>query len=371
MAKIKLIAAILIVLFFSVFASLDFLSLRKEEIIIPGEYLSETKYLSDYFSRIKGTAADSKVYFFDSGESGGTLLLIGGAHPDEPAGMISPIMLIENIQVTKGRVIILPHSNTMACTHTTPGEAFPGWFSIKTPQGERLFKMGSRYTNPVFQFPDPEVYLNVQGDVLAGADTRNLNRAYPGRLDGNLTEKIAYAIVQLVKKEKVDIEIDLHEASPEYPVVNAIVYHEKGGDIASIAILNLELEDITYSLEPSPLNFRGLSHREIGDSTEALSFLIESANLSQGRLRGRTDVKLVIEGKDRFYGRASDIGLLTISYGEEGIPLKVRCGRHLAGIKALVEAYNDYYPNKEIIIKNFPELLNSGSEIGDFLNSPR
>ena len=43
----------------------------------------------------------------------------------------------------------------------------------------------------------------------------------PGRPDGSITEKMAYAIVEMIKKEKVDLAFDLHEASPEYPVVNA------------------------------------------------------------------------------------------------------------------------------------------------------
>ncbi|HAZ20721.1 MAG TPA: succinylglutamate desuccinylase, partial [Clostridiales bacterium] len=54
------------------------------------------------------------------------------------------------------------------------------------------------------------------GQQLSGSETRNLNRCYPGRPDGNLMEKTAYAIVQLIKNEGVDLTFDLHESSPEY-----------------------------------------------------------------------------------------------------------------------------------------------------------
>ena len=37
------------------------------------------------------------------------------------------------------------------------------------------------------------------GQKLSGSETRNLNRAYPGRPDGTFTEKVAYAITSLIR----------------------------------------------------------------------------------------------------------------------------------------------------------------------------
>ena len=47
-----------------------------------------------------------------------------------------------------------------------------------------------------------------------------MNRAWPGRANGTLTEQTAYAFMELIKREKVDIEIDLHEAELQYPVIS-------------------------------------------------------------------------------------------------------------------------------------------------------
>ena len=107
---------------------------------------------------------------------------------------------------------------------------------------------------------------------------------------------MAYAITELIRKNNINLTIDLHEASPEYPVINAIVSHEKAMGIASQVAMNLEFEDIAISLEPSPVNLRGLTHRELGDYTDTYAVLMESANAAQGRLRGRTDEALVLTG---------------------------------------------------------------------------
>ena len=120
-----------------------------------------------------------------------------------------------------------------------------------------------------------------------GSETRNLNRAYPGRPDGTLTERIAFAITTLIERERVDLAIDLHEASPEYPVVNTIVAHQRAVDLAALASVNLQAIGMTIGLETSPENLHGLSHREWGDATPALAVLMETTNPAQGRLRGR------------------------------------------------------------------------------------
>ncbi|HRW25802.1 MAG TPA: succinylglutamate desuccinylase, partial [Spirochaetia bacterium] len=80
---------------------------------------------------------------------------------------------------------------------------------------------------------------------------------------------------------------------------------------------------------------RGLSHRELGDATDTLAVLFESCNPSQGRLRGRTDEALVVEGKDPYYLRAAALGRLYVPFDEGGVPLAERVGRHLASIAEL------------------------------------
>jgi predicted deacylase len=268
----------------------EFRQMRQSEKLHPSGALSNSRMLSDYHPNLKGTAGDSKIYCYRGKEPGGKILILGGTHPNEPAGYITAYLLLENLQISRGTMYILPRANLSAFSHNDPQEGMPQYFTISGRKRERKFRVGSRITNPIDQWPDPEIYLHYpSGQKLAGNETRNLNRAYPGRADGNLTEQIAFAIVNFIRQEKIDLAFDLHEAALEYPVVNAIVATQRSQDIASEAAIELELEDLHYSLEPSPYNFRGLSHREWEEFTETLPILLETANPIQGRLRGKTD----------------------------------------------------------------------------------
>jgi hypothetical protein len=95
-----------------------------------------------------------------------------------------------------------------------------------------------------------------------------------------LTEQIAWAISQLIRIEGIDLVVDVHEASPEYPTVNVMVYHERAEELAAMAKIMLEdrHENFQISAEPSPVNLRGLSHRELGDALHVPVLLLESAN---------------------------------------------------------------------------------------------
>jgi len=269
-------------------------------------------------------------------------------------------------------VIIIPQANRSGFTHNDPQEGNPRRFGLETSIGKRRFRFGSRLTNPIHQWPDPVLHINPGGQKLAGTESRNLNRSYPGKTNGSLTEKTAFAVIQLIKQEKIDLALDLHEAAPEYPVINAIVFHENSAELAAMALLELQLEGLEFRLEASPPLLRGLSHREWGDTTPARSILLETANASQGRLKGRSSPSLIIEGKDKNYAKASNLGLLFVPWDENGIPLKVRVGRHLAAIQALISGLRDLEPDKEIRIKNIPSssaVKKSG--IGAFLSPPK
>ncbi len=338
--------------------------------VYPGEQARIVK-LSSYFDGIKGTNADTDVYIYEGAEDGGSVMVLGGTHPSEPAGFISAVLLIENINVEKGRVFIIPRANNSGFTCTDPQEGFPQHFGIETPGGVRNFRFGSRFMNILDQWPDPEVYLHYpSGQKLSGNERRNLNRSYPGKPDGVLTEKLAYAIVELINKEKIDVSIDLHEASLEYPVIDAIVAHERSMDVAAMTQLDLQMIGIDYNLEPSPENFRGFSHREWGNYTETMPFLIESANPIQGRMRGATSEELLLTGKDKFYTEASELGLLYTPYPVEGIPIEVRTGRHIAAIQTIISTFSMLTPGKEISFTNIPsyeEIKNN--KIGFYLKS--
>jgi hypothetical protein len=336
-------------------AARDFLAMREPEAIFPSTGLTARRPLSFYFPALAGTPADTDVFVFESGRPGGRVLITGGAHPNEPAGFISAVTLIESIRVEAGAVFVLPRANQSGFTHSDPQEGSPQRFGLDAPGGRRLFRLGSRVANPVHQGPDPTVYINPGGQALAGVEARNLNRAYPGRARGNLTERAAYGVMELIRKERIGLGIDLHESAPEYPVINALVFHESAADLAALAQMSLQDRGLDFRLEASPPNLRGLSHREWGDAAGIKAVLIETPNASHGRLKGRPSASLVVDGRDPFYVRAARLGRLYVPFGPEGIPLKDRVARHLAGIQALLAAWVDLEPENGVGIAAFPD----------------
>lgn len=350
-------------------ASFEFLSMRRSDAVHPSGALTRSAMLSDYAPSLRDTPGDTPVYIFDSGVPGGTALVLGGTHPNESAGFIAAVLLAENVRPTRGRVIIVPQACASGFTATDPLEACPTHFTIETAGGPRRFRFGARGGNPLHQWPDPLVYRHFpSGQQLSGMESRNLNRSYPGREEGTFMERVGHAFLSLIRTENVSVAFDLHEAAPEVMIINAIITHEKGTDIAAGAVLNLEFEDLKYSLEISPKRFHGLSHREWGDSTGAVPFLMETSNPVQGRLRGVTDEALVLEGNDPFYRTAAALGTVRITYRPEGEPLLLRVARHVQGFRRLMESFNETYPDAACTFEAVPdytEILEAG--VGRYL----
>ncbi len=347
----------------------DFRRMHVEEPIRKGPGVTTVKQLSDYFAKLKGTNGDTPVYVLDSGKPGGTALVLGGTHPNEPSSFLSALLLIENAKPAKGRLIVIPRANNSGFSHTDYTEGAPQHFMLKAASGERWFRFGSRATNPTDQWPDPDIYVHAaSGQKLSGSETRNLNRAYPGRPDGTLTEQVAYGIVQLIRQEKVAMTIDLHEASPEYPVINAIVAHERAMDYAAEVTIGLQMDGIKIGLEPSPKSLRGLSHRELGDATDTLAILMETANPAQGRLRGATNAALVVTGKDVMYERAAKLNRLFVPYDEKGQPIDLRVARHVTAINEFLNVLSVKNPAQAVVLNRVPsynDMVKKG--IGSYL----
>jgi len=349
-----------------------FKSMHQKDTFYPSAGLFRQLKLSDYFPALADTPGDTDVYCFKGDERGGNLLILGGTHPNEPAGFITAVLLLENISVTQGTVFIVPQANLSGFTHNDPFEGNPQKFSLVTPGGLRWFRFGSRLTNPIHQWPDPTLFTNAAGQALSGAEVRNLNRSYPGKENGHLTEKIAFGIVNLITEEAIDLSIDLHEAAPEYPVVNAIVFHENSAELAAIASMSLQMEGLDIRMEASPPSLRGLSHREWGDFTDSMAILLETANPSHGRLKGKPTEALITEGKDPNYVKAARLGMLFVPYGEEGIPIDERVARHLAAVEALVTGLQELDPDLVIEIEDFPAAPTVEERgIGLYLHSPK
>jgi predicted deacylase len=240
------------------------------------------------------------VYILDSDMPGGTLLVVGGTHADETAGTAAAIAFVELAVPTAGRMIVVPRANASAA-------------------GRR--GSGSRLTKPAHQgAPDPVLYYP-PGSTSAfdGYESRNLDRAYPGAPDGTLTERMAYGLMELLRIERVDVAIDLHEAPPGSPLSMAIIAHERALGLAALAVLDLEDAGIDMQLVASPAAYPGLSHREWGDRTGALAFIVETPNPANDG------------GKSGAGGQSDD----------PRYPLQRRVEIHLETVAALVARYND------------------------------
>jgi len=345
------------------------------EAVVPSPDITEVKKLSSYFAPLAGTANDCNLYFFDSGNPGGTLFLIGGSHPEEPGSNLTAQLFAENVRIEQGRLIVAIRANRSASTVTRPGDAYPQFYTILTPWGEKRFRMGDRWSNPLDSWPDPEVYVHYpSGQMLAYMDIRNFNRTWPGRPNGSITEQTCYAMMELIRNEEVDIFIDLHEAELEYPVISTIVTHEKGQEIAAIASMMLtEMEfERPIGMEFSPPSLHGLSHREVGDHSQAISLLFETPEPFLDRVRGITDEELLLTGKDVFVMEAGKYGLLYERIDEEGWPIDVRVGRHCSTVLETVQAYSDMNPDKPILMEGIPryqEVIAQGT--GFYFRNPQ
>jgi hypothetical protein len=327
--------------------------------------------LSEYAQVLAGTNGDTPYYLFESGQPGGSILILGGTHPNEAAGFLAAVTIIEQVQITRGRLFVIPQACLSGFSATEPLEGYPQTYSIPTPTGNRSFRYGSRGANPLDSWPDPLVYLHVpSGQQLSGNETRNLNRSYPGRPSGTIMEQVGHGILQLLQREDIDVAFDLHEAAPEIPIINAVVVHEKARDLGGAAVLNLEFEGLQYALELSPTNFHGLSHREWGDRLPVMPILMETSNPMQGRLRGITNEALIVKGNDVRYRTAAELGTMRITYDLNGESIEQRVGRHLQGIKAVLDADREQRPEKIVILEHLPsyaDLMSTG--LGKYLRA--
>ncbi len=368
----KNIVVFLLAALFAVVASVDFIAMKKSESIAVNENLSEIRMLSSYCEGLKGTNLDTEIYVFDSHREGGTMLILGGTHPNESAGMLSAISLIEHIKVTQGKVFIIPWTNKSGFTHTSPLDGMQDFFTITLSDGsQRTFRVGNRLTNPVDQWPDRNFYAGTSGRKLVGTETaeiRNVNRLYYGAEDGVLTEQVCYGIYNLIKTEDVNLTMDMHEGSPEFLYLDCTMVNQKADNakamsIASSMALSMQFDGLDMRAEYSGVNSYGLSHRSLGDNTSSMMTLMETYNPSMGPLHGKMTDKLIIDGNEPNYYQAHQDGYIYFDVPENGYPLIERVARHISCISYLAESYSDAYPQKAIVFEgvgNYDEITGKG-----------
>ena len=136
------------------------LRMRGADVIVAGPGVTATRLLSEWLPAIAGTPVDTPVFVLEGEGSGGTVVVLGGTHGDEPAGYVAAVVLIERAMVGAGRLIVIPRANGSGFTHNIGQEAHPQAFVVDTPGGPRRFTFGARASNPVHQWPDPQVYFH-------------------------------------------------------------------------------------------------------------------------------------------------------------------------------------------------------------------
>ena len=318
--------------------------------IRPGYGVTELRWLSDYLPALAGTPGDSPVYVMEGEKEGGSLLLLGGTHPNEIAGVMAAILCVERGEVTIGRMFVVPHANNSAARHNngTYNPNSPQGIDLITASGEtRHFLYGDRYTQIEDQGPDPEVFVHEpSGLEFDGKEARNLNRNHPGKANGTLTQQISYALFQLVDQESVNVVIDMHESSITSRLANMIVAHPGALDIGAMAVLDLEMVGINMKLEISQEEFHGLSHREFGDYTKAYAFLLETPNPGQERSIEYPDV-----------------------VSDPQAPLSHRVRTQLRTVMAILESYTLMATPDQAIGIEFPFQVDEleGANLGEFL----
>lgn len=309
----------------------------------PGHGVTQTVMLSSYFPALADTAGDTPVFIMQGAKPGPTVLILGGTHGNEIAGIMTATLLVERAVVEAGRVIVVPHANNSASTYSAPG--WPSKIQLQTPSGTRSFRYGSRLTNPLDQGPDPKAYYHFPtGFEYPGEESRNLDRNHPGKADGTLTQKVAFGLMKLIEVEKPVVSVDCHEAPPGDRLAYMLIANPRCLQLAAIASLSLSEKNVAVQVEQSS-SLRGLSHREWGDINSIYPFIMETAH--PGMMGPTSADRIVNDPKN---------------------PLWYRVAVHLMVIQDILTAY-DETEGGQVVIDNIPAMKDLKEHgLGYFLN---
>lgn len=341
--------------------------------VVAGPGVTNVIKLSEFVPSLRGSMADTDIFVLEGKEPGGKVLVIANTHANEPSALLTAVIMIENAVVEKGTLMVIPEFNASAGRNTRPGDGYPLYFDIPTEWGAKRFRMGNRDTSPLDQWPDPDVYIHYPDkQLLSFIDVRNTNRTWPGRPNGPLMEKVTFAAMEMMRKDRLNIAIDMHGAETMFPVTNCIVAPQKSAKIATLVSMTVKaMEGFDNHVEPSPPNFHGLSHREIGDFSDTLPFLLEAPIPFLDQPTGPKTVKLLLDGKDPFLLSLSKKKKLFVPYDENGWPMDKRVGQHCSVALEIIRQYSKKNPDTAIKISGIPryaDLVKNG--VGHYFHDP-
>ncbi len=341
--------------------------------VVKGPGVTAVRRLSEFSPKLAGTAGDTFVFVLEGQQPGGKALIMGNTHSNEPEGMLSALVIIEHAVVEKGTLFVIPFFNNSGSRNTRAGDGYPLYFDVATDWGARRFRYGNRDASPLDQWPDPDVYIHYPDrQLLSYIDVRNSNRTWPGRAGGPLMERVTYGAMELMRREAIDVAVDVHGAETMFPVTNCIVAPERSVKIATLASLTVKaMEGFENHVEPSPAGFRGLSHREIGDHGPSLPFLLEAPIPFLDQPTGPKTVKLLLDGKDPFLLSLAKKKKLFVPYDESGWPLDKRVGQNLSVTLEILRQFSKKNADRAIAVRGVPryaDVVRDG--VGRYLADP-
>jgi hypothetical protein len=130
-------------------------------------------------------------------------------------------------------------------------------------------------------------------------------------------------------------------------------------------------EGFKIGTEFSPKNLHGLSHREVGDFSNAISLLVEAPEPFLDATRGKSTEETLLTGKDEFVVKAGKHGLLFEKIDQNGWPINIRVGRHTSTVLQIMESWTEDHAERGLICRNVPryaEVREKG--IGYYLHDP-
>lgn len=139
---------------------------------------------------MENTIYATEAHIFTTNIPGPKVAIVGGIHGDEVAGWKAGLELL-NTKWKKGTYLLIPRANILA---TQLELRYPG---IKNN--------------------------GIYNDIKYS----DLNRSFPGKINGTITEQIAYAIANEVGEFNPDYIIDLHESRESYTsgyLGNSLIY---------------------------------------------------------------------------------------------------------------------------------------------------
>lgn len=183
---------------------------------------------------LEGTPYAAPVYVVESGEPGPTVVIVGGVHGNEPAG-VAAAERIRRWPIASGRLIVIPRANV------------------------------------------PGLEANKRRDPRVPADDGDLNRNFPHEDQSEPLGQPATAIWELIAASKPDWVLDLHEG-----------YGFRAGGSKSVG--NSLIYLASESLDPIAERMRSAVNATIDDPDQHFVLLQKSGGVKGGLTRAAREV---------------------------------------------------------------------------------